>query len=113
MKTYQIFYIAGLALLIISVSAYFVGSLVIFSADDETAANLLGRKIQLDSNYDIQESISAFVDSNRFHYRWLLWFGGAIGAALIGIGLWLERKTEGPDLFLDDELDEDEEESSF
>lgn len=113
MKTYQIFYIAGFALLVISVAVYFIGSLVIFSADDETAANLLGRKIQLDSNYDIQESISAFIDSNRFQYRWLLWSGGLIGMALIAIGLWLKRKTEGPDLFLDDVLDEDEEESSF
>lgn len=111
MKTYQIFHVTGFALIIISVAVYFIGSLVIISPDEDTAANLLGRKIQIDSNYDIQESISAFTNSNRFHYRWLLWFGGVIGAALIAIGLWLKRKTEGPDLFLDDELDEEEEES--
>ncbi len=108
MKRYQMLYLAGITLIIIAVAIYFIISTVITSPDEATITNLFGNGIVIDSEYSPQESSTTFAALNRSQYRWLLWIGIPIGLALLLLGIWLKYRTEGPDVFLDDEIEEDE-----
>jgi len=60
----------------------------------------------MDNDYDARTTAPAIATMNKAHYHRLLWFGIPVGLVLLFTGIWLKRKTEGPDLFLDEDIDE-------
>ncbi|OQX83488.1 hypothetical protein B6D60_10410 [candidate division KSB1 bacterium 4484_87] len=108
MRKYEIFYLIGILLIIFSLAYYFISSTPGVLAPDGTMANLTGEKGQVDSTIALDDAVSAFFEKERAEKRRLLWFTIPIGVLLLGAGVRIKRRIEGPDLFIDrDEDDED------
>ncbi len=106
MNRYEIFYIAGITLIILTFLIYLIGTLIFVSSDDGTVTNLLGKEFILDADYDARTTAPAIATMNKAHYHRLLWVGIPAGLVLLFTGILLKRKAEGPDLFLDEDIDE-------
>ncbi len=106
MKIYEFCYIAGILSIIISIAIFALFSTVITNSGQDSVSNILGKTAEIDTNFAIDENREAFEAKERQSNRLFLWIGIPVGIAVFLAGLIIKRKNEGPDLFLDDELED-------
>ena len=109
MKIYQSFYIVGVFLMLLSSAIYFLSTTLIINEEEQTVSNLLGKTTAIDTLYTPDEVFAEIAAAQRDENKFFLWIGIPLGVFLLLIGIIIKRKKEGPDLFLDDERDEEEE----
>ncbi|NOZ60604.1 MAG: hypothetical protein GXO74_02885 [Calditrichaeota bacterium] len=108
MKKYEFFYLAGIFVIILSLAYYFISSSPVLTTPDGAVVNLTGEKGEIDSTAAVDDAISSFFEKERAEKMKLLWFTVPIGILLLGAGVRVKRKIEGPDLFIDREDDGEE-----
>lgn len=108
MKIYEYFYIIGIFLIILSIAIYLLSSTMIINPEQNSASNLLGKTTEIDTNFTTEETHSALKAMERQANTLFLWIGIPVGIFVFLVGLFIKRKQDGPDLFLDDEIEDDE-----
>lgn len=108
MKIFQILYFVGIMIIAIAVIYYALSMLLIPIPEEDSVANILGETTELDSTFSKLEAFDEFKAKERSEKLPVLWIGVLVGAGLILSGVIVKRIMEGPDLFLDDDLDDEE-----
>ncbi len=108
MKIYELLYIFGVVLIIASFATYFLASTIILNPEQNSASNLLGKTTEIDTTFATDETHSALTAMERQTNTLFLWVGIPLGILIFLSGVFIKRKKEGPDLFLDDEIEDDE-----
>ena len=108
MKIYEFCYIAGIFLGIVSIAIYALSSTVIVNPGQDSVSNLLGKRAEIDTNFTMDENRAALETKDRQTNTLFLWIGIPSGIVIFLAGLIIKRRSEGPDLFLDNELEDDE-----
>jgi len=108
MKIYELLYISAIFLILLSIIIYFLSTTVITTSAEDTLSNFLGETTKVDSTYAATEVLPDVVSMQRHRSAIYLWLGIPLGVLFFLIGLIIKRKTEGKDLFLDDEINDDE-----
>jgi len=109
MKLHESFYIIGILLIIVSIAIYFFSTTMIADIEDNSASNLWGKTTEIDSSFVIEETLTELSANERQRNRLFLWIGIPVGIGVFLFGMIIKRKREGRDLFIDDELEDDEE----
>jgi len=112
MKIFELCYIIGIFLIIISIGSYALSIAIIGNPAENSVSNLLGETTEIDTIFTTDEVISDLRAMERYENMIILWIGIPLGIVVFLAGLIIKRKKEGPDLFIDDQL-EDDEESDF
>jgi hypothetical protein len=82
--------------------------------EEDSVANILGETTDLDSTLSSAEAYDELKAKERSEKLTFLWIGVLIGTITILSGVILKRIKEGPDVFVDDDFDEEEnDESAF
>jgi LPXTG-motif cell wall-anchored protein len=108
MKIYEVLYIFGIFLIIASIATYILSSTIILNPEQNSASNLLGKTTEIDTTFASNETHSALTDMERQTNTLFLWIGVPLGILIFLSGIFLKRKKEGPDLFLDDEIEDND-----
>ena len=108
MKIYEICYITGISLAIVSIAIFALSSTMVTTPEPDSVSNLMGKEAVLDTNFTVDENRIALENKEHQSNRLFLWIGIPAGISFFLAGLIIKRKKEGPDLFLDDELEDDE-----
>ena len=108
MKIYEILYILGIFLIIASIVTYLLSSTIILNPGQNSASNLLGKTTEIDTTFVSNETHSALTEMERQTNTLFLWIGVPLGIFIILSGIFIKRKKEGPNLFLDDEIEDNE-----
>jgi len=109
MKLHESLYIIGIFLMIASITVYFFASTMIADPEDNSASNLLGKTTEIDTSFAVEQTLTELSAKERQGNRIFLWIGIPLGIGLFLFGLIIKRKKEGRDIFIDDELEDDEE----
>ena len=109
MKFHESLYIIGILLIIVSIAIYFFSITMIADPEDNSASNLWGKKIEIDTTFTIEETLAELQAEERYRNMLLLWIGIPMGIAVFLAGIFIKRKKEGRDLFIDDEFEDDDE----
>lgn len=114
MKTSEILYIIGALFIALSVIYFALSTYMIPAPEEDSVVNMLGNTTDLDSTLSSAEAYDELKAKERSEKLAFLWIGVLIGTVTILSGIILNRIKEGPDVFVDDELDdEDNDESAF
>ncbi len=108
MKKHEIFYSLGILIIILSAAYYFVSSSPGILTPDGTIINLTGEKGKIDSSIVVSDAMKTVFEEEKAEKNKLLWFTVPIGILLLGVGVGIKRKTEGPDLFIDRDGDDED-----
>lgn len=108
MKIYELLYIVAIFLIIASIAIYILSATIILNPEQHSASNLLGKTTELDTTFSADETHPALVAMERQAHTLFLWIGIPLGILVFLAGIYIKRKKEGPDLFLDDEIEDDE-----
>ena len=112
MKLHESFYLIGIFLIIVSIAVYFFSTTMIADPEDNSASNLLGETTEIDTTFTVEETLTELSEKQRWKNMLFIWIGVPLGIGVFLFGLIIKRKKEGRDLFIDDEL-EDDEDSDF
>lgn len=113
MKAYEWLYIIGIFLVIIAIILYTFSITFIANPEENSVTNLFGKATEIDSNFTTESTLSAFQAKQRQGAKLFLWIGVPLGIGLFLLGLFIKRKKEGADVFIDDVIEDDEESNSF
>ena len=114
MKVSEILYIIGAFVIAMSVIFFAFSILLIPAPEEDSVIDLFGKTTELDTTLSHAEAFDEFIAKERSEKRAILWIGVLIGTVTILSGVILKRIREGPDVFLDDERDDgDDDESLF
>lgn len=108
MKLHESFYIVGIFLIVLSIAIYVFSTTITVNPEDNSVSNLLGKTTELDSAATIEETLSALRARERQENLVFLWIGIPLGIGILLAGIIIKRRKEGRDLFVDDELEDDE-----
>jgi len=108
MKTYELLYIIGILIIIASMAIYGLSSTIIINPEQNTASDLLGKITAIDTTLTVEETHAALEAMKRSRNVLFLWMGIPTGFVILLTGLYLKRLKEGPDLFFDDEIENEE-----
>lgn len=108
MKLSEILYMVGTLLIALSVIYFALSAFLVPAPEEDSVVNILGEMTDLDSTLSKAEAYDQFKAKERYGKQTILWIGVIVGAITIISGIVLRRIKEGPDLFLDDELDDEE-----
>lgn len=108
MKLHESFYIIGILLIIVSIAIYFFSTTMIADIENNSASNLLGKTTEIDTSFAVEEALTELSAKERQGNKLFLWIGIPMGIGIFLVGIFLKRKKEGRDQFIDDELDDDE-----
>ena len=111
MKIYELFYIFAVFSILLSITVYFLSSTVITTSEDDALSNFFGETTEVDSTYVAPELLQDVTSMQRYKSAIYLWIGIPIGIIFFLIGLIIKRTTEGKDMFLDDEFDDEDSDS--
>jgi len=109
MKSFELFYLIGVFLIILSIAAYSLSTTMITNPGDHSVSSLAGKTTQIDSVFTSDEAIADVGIMERQQNKIILWIGVPLGIVIFFAGLIIKRKSEGVDLFIDDEIENDEE----
>lgn len=109
MKTFELFYLIGIFFIILSIAFYILSTTLITNPEDHSVSNLFGEKTQIDSVFTSEEAITDVRTAQRYKNTIILWIGVPLGIVIFLVALILKRRSEGADLFIDDEIEDDEE----
>ena len=107
MKIYELLFILGILAIILSVAIYGFSLILVPNSDDHSITDLLGATTEIDSTISTADALSDFTAKQRHHKMIFLSIGILLGIVIFSSGIFVKRKTEGPDLFIDDDLDEE------
>ena len=108
MKIFEFFYIIGIFLIIISIAAYSLSTTVIPNPGDHSVSSILGKKTEIDTVITSDEAIADVGEMQRQKNTIILWVGIPLGIVIFLAGIITKRKTIGTDLFIDNDLEDDE-----
>jgi len=108
MKIYELLYIISIFLIIVSIVIYVLSTTMIVNPEENSTSNLLGKTIEIDTLFTIEETCSELKAMERQGNTLFLWICIPLGVVVFLAGLIIKTKKEGPDLFIDDELEDDE-----
>lgn len=113
MKHSEILYLIGFAIIALSV-IFFVFSILLFpTPDEDSSVNLLGTTTDLDTSLSRAEAYDEFKAKERAEKLTYLWIGVLVGTVTFLSGVILKKIKEGPDAFLDDEFDDEENDEAY
>ncbi len=112
MKLHEYFYILAVLIFILSFLLYFLSTTFYSSPEQDSVSNILGNSTEVDSLIAAEDTLPGIKEEAQQRRTTLLWIGVASGVLIFFAGLVIKRKIDGPDRFLDDEPDEDDEDSS-
>ncbi|UCE06097.1 MAG: hypothetical protein JSW07_21340 [bacterium] len=112
MKIHELLYIIGIFLIIVLIAIYALSTTMISNPEDGSISDLFGRTTEIDTNFTTEEALSDLRAEKRHGNLLLLWIGIPLGIGVLLAGIIIKRMKEGRDLFIDDEI-EDDEESDF
>ncbi len=95
-------------MVIISIAIFALSSTVTTNPEPDSVSNLLGKTATIDTNFTIDENRVALETMKHQRNTLFLWIGIPTGFFIFLAGFYLKRTKEGPDLFLDDEIEDDE-----
>jgi hypothetical protein len=114
MKTSEILYIIGALFIALSVIYFALSTFLIPAPEEDSVVNILGETTDLDSTLSRAEAYDEFKAKERYGKQTVLWIGVLAGTVMILSGIVLKRIKEGPDVFVDDDFDDEEaDESNF
>ena len=108
MKIFELFYVVGIFMIILSIVAYSLSTTIISNPVDHSVSSLSGETTQIDSVYAPDEALADVEIMKRHQNKIILWIGVPLGIVIFFVGLIIKRKKEGADLFIDDEIENDE-----
>ncbi len=111
MKIYELFYIIGIILIIFSIALYMLSTTLIHRPEEDSVSNLLGKTIEFDSTLSVIEVYPDIQEMERHGKAIFLWIGIPLGITVFLTSLFIKRKKEGPDRFINDDIEGDEENS--
>ena len=109
MKLHESLFIIGILLIIVSIAVYFFSTTMIADPEGNSASNLWGKTTEIDTSFTIEETLTELSANERQRNMLFLWIGIPMGIGVFLFGIIIKRKKEGRDLFIDDELEDDEE----
>lgn len=112
MKIHEYFYILAVLIFILSFLLYFFSTTFYSSPGQDAVSNIFGNSTDVDSLVDASEALPGIQEEMQQRRTTFMWIGIAFGVVIFIAGLIIKRKIDGPDQFIDDEPDEDDEDSS-
>jgi len=109
MKSYEFLYIVSIFLIIVSIAMFKLSSTIIADTENNSVTSLLGKTTEIDTNFTAEEMLSEVRAKERQGNLIYLWTGIPLGIIVFITGLLIKRKKEGPDSFIDDEIENEEE----
>ncbi len=105
MKIHQILFVFAFFFIVVGSGIYLLSTTVMPNPVDDSTSNLLGELIEADTNSFVEDLSFQFKEQKKRQNQWLLWCCIPLGILFFVAGLVIKRKTEGPDLFIDQEED--------
>lgn len=109
MQVYESLYIIGIFIIIVSIIFYILSTTMIANPDENSVTNLLGKTTEIDTTFATEETLSGLKAERRQGNRFFLWIGIPLGIGIFLAGIIIKRRKEGPDLFIDDGIEDEEE----
>jgi len=108
MKLHELFYLIGNFFIIISITIYVLSTTMIANPEENSASSLLGKTMEIDTTFTIEETLSELGAKQRQENMSFLWIGIPPGIVLLLAGIIIKRRKEGRDLFIDDDFENNE-----
>ncbi|MFZ5519231.1 MAG: hypothetical protein ACOY90_21550 [Candidatus Zhuqueibacterota bacterium] len=113
MKLHEYCFILAVLLLILSFLYYSLSTTFYSSPDQSAVSNILGQDTEADSLVAAEDIISDVRTEQRQSRSMVLWIGVTSGALLFIAGLFIKRKIDGPDRFIDDASGDEDDDFFF